>query len=158
MSVLSLGKRHPVKGGGLDPVANAFAGTVTTHAISMREYAVVEYEIIKGVGATGTATITVEACDDAASSNPVAIPFKYQVYAGSDDLPGAIIAAPAAGFNTTAGSSQRYFIQADSQSLGNKGWVRLKSVEVVVSAVLGGIEARLEGARFATDIPNTVLS
>jgi hypothetical protein len=44
-----------------------------------------------------------------------------------------VTAVAAAGFNTTAGSSQLYVIEVDSQSLGSQGWVRLKSVEVVAA-------------------------
>jgi hypothetical protein len=124
----------------------------------MAEYAVARFIVHKGVGATGTATLTVEACDDANGDNPTAIPFKVQKYTGSDDLPGAVTAVAAAGFNTTAGSSQLYVIEVDSQSLGSQGWVRLKSVEVVASAVLGGILIELLGPRYATDIPNTAIA
>lgn len=155
MSNLSFGKRHIVRG--LDAVANAFAGTVFSRVVNMKEYAVARFILHKAVGATGTATLTCEACDDAAGTNPVAVPFSYQAYTGSDDLPGAVTAALAAGFNTTAGSSQLYVIEVDSQRMGNKGWLRLKSVEVVASAVLGGIVIEMLGPRYATDIPNTAI-
>src|SRR5262245_45737245 len=141
MSKHRFGERHIVKG--LDAVANAFASTVYSDVIHMAEYDSVEFLIHKGVGATGTATITVEACDDAAGNNPTAIAFSYQEYIGSDDLPGAVKNATSAGFTTTAGSSQLYVVCADAQKMGSQGWIRLKSVEVVASAVLGGILVRL---------------
>lgn len=156
MSILNFGKRHVVKG--LDAVADAFAGTVTSDVVKMAGYAFAEFLLHKGVGATGTSTITVEACDDAAGNNPVAVPFKVQKYTGSDDLPGAVTDVAAAGFVTTAGSSQLYSIQVDSQSLGNKAWCRLKAVEVVDSPVLGGILIALHGPRYATDIPETAIA
>lgn len=156
MSVLTFGKRHIIKG--LDPVANAFASTVYSDVVKMAEYAVARFIVFKGVGTTGTATLTIEACDDAAGNNPVAIPFKYQKYTGSDDLPGDVTAATAAGFTTTAGSSQLYVLEGDSQSLGAKGWIRLKSVEVVASPVLGGILIEMLGPRYAADIPNTAIA
>ncbi|MGE0417691.1 MAG: hypothetical protein AB7O80_12860 [Acetobacteraceae bacterium] len=156
MSVLTFGKRHIVKG--LDPVANAFAGTVYSDVVSMKEYSVARFIIHKGAGATGTATITVEACSDAAGNNPVAVPFQYQAYTGADDLPGAVAAATVAGFTTSAGASQLYVIEVDSQAMAGKGWVRLKSVEVVASAVLGGILIELLGPRYAADIPNTAIA
>lgn len=156
MSVLTFGKRHIVKG--LDPVADAFSGTVYSDIIKMSEYAVARFIVYKGVGATGTATLTVESCDDASGTNPVAVAFKYQKYTGSDDLPGAVTSAAAAGFTTTAGSSQLYVIEADSQSLGTKGWVRLKSVEVADDPVLGGILVELLGPRYGTDVPATAIA
>lgn len=156
MSLLTFGKRHIVKG--LDAVANAFAGTVQSDIVNMKEYAVARFILHKGVGATGTSTLTVQSCDNAAGDNPVAVPFKYQKYTGADDLPGDVTSAAAAGFNTTAGSSQLYVIEVDSQSLGAKSWVYLKAVEVVASAVLGGIVIELVGPRYATDIPNTAIA
>lgn len=156
MSVLAFAEHHYVKG--LDPVADAFSGTVYSDVVKLAEYAHVAFILFKGVGLLGTSTITVEACDDAAGNNPVAVPFKYQAYTGSDDLPGAVTAATTAGFTTTAGSSQLYVIKADSQSLAGKAWVRLKAVEVVNDPVLGGILIELCGPRFATDIPNTAIA
>jgi hypothetical protein len=76
MSVLTFGKRHIVKG--LDAVANAFAGTVYSDVVHMAEYSVARFIVHKGVGTTGTATLTVEACDNANGTNPVAIPFKVR--------------------------------------------------------------------------------
>lgn len=156
MSVLTFGKRHIVKG--LDAVADAFSGTVYSDVVHMAEYAVCRFIVHKGVGTTGTATLTVQACDDAAGNNPTAVPFKYQKYTGSDDLPGAVTAATASGFATTAGSSQLYVVEVDSQSLGSQGWVRLKSVEVVDDPVLGGILIELLGPRYANDIPSTAIA
>jgi hypothetical protein len=156
MSTLDFGNDHPVIG--LYPVANAFAGTVYSTVVNMANAARAEFTIIKGVGATGTATITMEACDDKSGTNPVAIPFYYQPYIGADDVPTAVVAATAAGFTTTAGSNQRYEIQVDAQRMGNKGWLRLKSVEVAASAVLGMIDIELEGLRQATEIPVTAIA
>lgn len=156
MSILNFGKRHRIKG--LDPMADAFSGAVYSDVVKLAESAFAEFTIYKGVGATGTSTITVEACDDASGANPVAVPFKYQAYTGSDDLPGPVTSAAAAGFTTTAGSSQLYVIAVDSQSLAGKGWARLKAVEVVDSPVLGGILIDLYGARYATDVPSTAIA
>jgi hypothetical protein len=156
MSVTTFGKRHPIKG--LDPVADAFDSTVYSDVVNMEEYAVARFIIYKGVGATGTSTITIEACDDAAGNNPVAIPFHYQKYVGADDLPGEVLAATTAGFATTAGSSQLYVIEADSQRMGNKSWIRLKAVELVNSPVLGGVLIELLSPRYGTDIPNTAIA
>jgi len=156
MSVLSFASDHPVKG--LDPVADAFSGTVYSDCVNMANYASAEFTIYKGVGALGTSTITIEACDNANGDNPVAVPFYYQAYTGADDVPGAVTAATAAGFTTTAGSSQLYEIQVDSQRLGGKSWCRLKAVEVVNDPVLGCILIEVEGPRYATDIPATAIA
>lgn len=156
MSKLTFGTRHIVKG--LDPVADAFSGTVYSDVVAMREYAAARFIVYKGVGATGVSTITVEACDDAAGNNPVAVPFAYQAYIGSDDLPGAVQQATTAGFSTTAGSSQLYVIEADAAVMASKPYIRLKAVETVDSPVLGGIVIEMLNPRYATDIPNTVIA
>lgn len=157
MSIMTFGDRHFVTG--IDPVADAFAATVTSDVVRAREYAVVRFVVWKGVGATGTSTITVEACDDAAGTNATAVPFNYQAYISTTtDLPGAVTRATASGFATTAGSSQIYVIEVDSQSLGSQGWVRLKAVEVVDSPVLGGVLIEMLQPRYGTDIPATAIA
>ena len=156
MSKLHFGETHLVRG--LDCVADAFSGTVFSDVVNMANYAVARFIVHKGAGLLGTSTITVEACDDAAGNNPVAVPFSYQAYTGADDVPGTVEEATAAGFVTTAGSAQLYDIQVDSQRLGGKGWVRLKAAEVTDDPVLGGILIELMGPRYATEVPATAIA
>lgn len=157
MSELSFGTRHWITG--LDPVADALSGTVYSDVVNMANYGMAEFIIHKGVGATGTSTITVEACDNAAGDNPVAIPFAYQEYISTTtDLPGVVKKATTAGFTLTAGSSQLYLIAAESQAMGGKGWLRLKAVEVVDSPVLAGILIRQGAPRYGTDVPPTSIA
>lgn len=127
---------HFVKG--LDPVANAFAGTVRSDIVNMENMAKVVFVIWKGVGATGTSTVTVEASDDASPSNVTAVPFDYRAIL-TTDVPGAVTAASS--FVTTAGSSQVYVVEVDAENLIASGYsyVSLKMVESAASAVLGGI-------------------
>lgn len=149
-------KVHFVKG--LDAVADAFAGTVTSDIVNMKAYSGVTFVIHKGVGATGTSTITVEACDDVSGTNTTAIPFRYKAIT-SGDTEGPLTAATASGFATTAGSSQLYVIEVDAEELGDTGYgyCRCKAVEVVDSPVLGGILVLMHGARYAQDIPATAI-
>lgn len=127
---------------GLAPVADALAGTVGSDVVNMEEHGKVIFIIHKGVGTTGTSTITVEACDDVTPSNTSAVPFHYKAIT-STDVNGTVTAADADGFALTAGSAQIYAVEVDSTALaadGNGyGYVRLKAVEVVDSAVLAGI-------------------
>lgn len=147
---------HPVKG--LDPVADAFSGTVTSDIINASQYSGVAFVIYKGVGTTGTSTITVEACDDTSGTTVSAIPFEYKVMT-SGDTEGALTRATSSGFTTTAGSSQMYIIDVRSEELGPSGYkyVRLKAVEVVDNPVLGGIAAFCYGPRYAQDIPASAI-
>lgn len=132
---------------GLDPVADALAGTVTSDVINASHAHAVTFIIHKGVGATGTSTITVEACDDVVPTNTSAIPFMYQACTatGTSDIFAAFTRATSTGFLTTAGSGQIYVISVDCDQLANSGYkfVRLKAVESVDSPVLCGILAIL---------------
>ncbi len=147
---------HPVKG--LDPVADAFSGTVYSDVINMKNYGHIQFVIYKGVGATGTSTITVEACDDVTPSNVSAVPFRYQTIT-SGDTEGTPTAAATTGFTTTAGSSQLYKIEVDSDALGASGYgyCRLKAVEVVDSPVLGGILAILTEGKYKDAVPDSAI-
>ena len=147
---------HVVKG--LDPVANAFAGTVYSDIISLAKWNHIQFIIYKGVGTTGTSQITVEACDDISASTTDAVPFIYQACVGTD-VYAEVVKATITGFLTTAGSSQLYKIDVDAEKLNDSGYqfVRLACVESEASAVLGGILAILTEGKYQRSIPDTVL-
>ena len=147
---------HFVKG--LDPVADAFSGTVATDVVDVSNHGGAMFLIYKGVGTTGTSTVTVEACDDVTPSNTTAVPFYYKAIT-STDVQGAMTAAAAAGFTTTAGSSQLYVVAVDTQELAAAGYkyVRLKAVESVNDPVLGGIAIALYQPRFGGSATNTAI-
>lgn len=148
---------HFVKG--LDPVADAFAGTVGSEVVNMKAYSKATFVIHKGVGTTGTSTITMEACDDVTPSSTTAIPFRYKAIT-SGDTEGAFTAATTAGFATTAGSSQMYVIEVNAEELGDTGYgyLRMKAVEVANDPVLAGVLIMLHGSRYAQDIPATAIT
>ena len=124
---------------GLAPAANAFAGTVRSDVVKAWGDRVV-FTIIKGVGTTGTATITVSACPDTDPSARTAIPFMYRECTTMDTW-GVWTAATTAGFTTTAGSNQLYEIAADPAEAAEEGYeyVELTSTEATADPVLGGI-------------------
>ena len=138
---------HFIKG--LDPVADAFAGTVSSDVVDLSNHQSALFIIHKGVGATGTSTITVEACDDIVPTTTTAVAF-YSKNITATDVQGAVTPRAATGFATTAGSSQMYAVQVHAEELANVGYryVRLKAVEVVDSPVLGGIAIALVNPRF----------
>jgi hypothetical protein len=142
-----LNNLHFIKG--LDPVADAFSGTVTSDVVDLANHQSALFLVYKGVGTTGTSTITVEACSDFSATAVTAIPF-YSKSITTNDVQGDLTARAAAGFTTTAGSSQIYVIQVAAEALAATGYqfVRLKAVEVVDSPVLGGIAIALAGPRF----------
>lgn len=157
MSNLSFGESHVIKG--LDAVADAFSGTVYSDVVNLANWHLARFLVHKGVGLLGTSTLTVEACSDAAGNNPTAVPFRYQSVTGADDVPSDVTAAAAAGFATTAGSSQLYIIEVAAQALpAGKPWVRLKAVEVVNDPVLGGILIELKHPRYGAHVPATAIA
>ena len=144
---------------GLDPVADAFAGTVNTDVVNFADYSSVVFILHHGVGTTGTSTLTVEACDDTTPSNTTAIPFRYKIMTATD-VEGAITDATTTGFVTTAGSSHVYMIEASSEEMGDTGYgyVRLTAVESANDPVLGGIMILGLGSRYAQDVPATAVT
>lgn len=139
---------------GLAPVADAFAGTVATTTIDMKTYPTARAIIAKGVGLTGTSTITVEKCSDSSANNPEAIPFYYRRITALG-VAGAWTLAEAAGFATTAGSAEVYELAVSDQieglAEGDKTFVRVKAVEVVDSPVVGSIVLIGENGRYGKD-------
>lgn len=148
---------HLIKG--LDPVADAFSGTVTSDVVNLEGAGHITFVLFKGVGATGTSTITVLACDDTSPTNTTAIAFHYRAYT-TGDTAGTLTAATTTGFVTTAGSSQLYAIEVDAQALAASGYayVQLKAVESVDSPVLGGILAITSKLRYAQNVPHTQIT
>lgn len=145
LNMLALEGMHFVRG--IAPVADFCDTSVTTQCVNMSLWRKCVFAFIKGVGTTGTSTITVEACTAQDGTGATAIPFRYRSYATSaatSDVPTTVpTVATASGFTTTAGSDQRYVIEVDQANLlavASAKYVRLKAVEVVNSPVLGGIE------------------
>lgn len=124
---------------GLDPVADAFAGTVSSDVVDMSEFNRIVFLQFVGVGTTGTSTITVEACDDIVPTNTSAVAF----YSRSDHsgAEGAFTARAVAGYTTTAGSARIEAIEVREDALAASGYryVRARFVEVANDPVLGGI-------------------
>lgn len=135
----------------LAPVADAFAGSVVSSGFNTKNYSKINFYILKGVGTTGTSTITVTKATDGSGSSEAAIPFYYRRITAAG-VAGAWTLATTAGFATTAGSTETYEIaitdQMEGLALGDKPFVRVKAAEVVDSAVVGAIVAVLSGGRY----------
>lgn len=126
---------------GLAPVADAFAGAaVASDVVNMKNFGKCVFIVITGVGAVGTSTFKVQACDDTTPSNTSDIPFHIRTYADSD-VPGALTAVAATGVANVAGSNRIHVIEVDAEALiaSGYGYVRLAAAEVVDAEVLGGI-------------------
>lgn len=125
---------------GLSPLADAFAGTVYSDVINMKDFGKCRFIVAGGVGATGTSLFTVEACDDTVPTNVSAVPFYYRQHT-SNDVGGTLTAATASGFTNTAGADRLITIEVDAGALlaSGYGYVRLKAVEQTDSPVLGTV-------------------
>lgn len=135
-----------------------FAGDPASDVLNLAKYESVIFIISKNAGAQGTATITVESCDDVTPSNTTAVAFHYKV-STSGNTWGATTAATAAGFTTTAGADQCYVIEISADELSSTDqFVRLKTTEVANYAVDGAILCVLGRARYPADIPQVVTS
>jgi hypothetical protein len=141
---------------GKNPVADFANGTMTTDVVNTKNFDHTVFLVYWGVGTTGTTTLTVEACDDAAATTTTAIPFRYRIVTGlinAGDTHGSLLEATASGVLTTAGSHQCYIVEVRSEELGDTGYgyIRLKGVEGTASAILGGVLILQGGPRFDTD-------
>lgn len=138
----------------LPPAADRFAGTVYPAGIDLSSFGRVAFVLIKGVGTTGTSTVTVVAGDNASPQNETAIPFTYRRIAAG--IPGAVIKATASGFVTTAGSEDMYVVEVNSQALAASGYkyAHLKLVESVDDPVIGSVLAIAGEPRYADSVDN----
>lgn len=143
---------------GIAPVADAFAGTVSSDVVNMEGCSGVRFIVHIGVGTTGTSTLTVEACDDVTPSNTTAIAYNYkQITSGDTDV--AFAAATTAGFTTTAGSNKIIIIDVPASAIASTGYgyIRLKAVEVANDPVLGGVLIEQYGLRYAQSVTDTAI-
>jgi len=152
---------HNLPINGLAPVADAFAGTINSDVVDVSEAHQLAFLVWWGVGATGTTTFTVEACDDTTPTNTTAVAFWSRRVSDhqSSDVLSARTSRAAAGFTTTAGSNQMYLIEVDPSVLAAAGYryVRLHGVESVDNPILGGILVLLGELRHPAETPNSMI-
>lgn len=126
--------------------------------------------IIKGAGGVGTATITVDACDNLTPSNTAKAPFKYRRCIGggiATDTWGAVTDRTAAqNFVTTAAANDLYEIIVDPAEIGNvvvngargRRFCRLSVAQVDATAVLWSVLCILYDLRNKQDVPITAIA
>ena len=138
---------------GLAPVADGLSGTVTSDIVNMALYDHVTFILMRGVGATGTSTLTVESCSDNTGTGNTGIPFMSRSGALTGVALGALTARLAAGYTTVAGSNKIEVIEVEAaDTLSGKPYVRLSSVEVVDSPVAAAILTLCGDASYEEDV------
>ncbi len=143
----------------LYPVADMWNGTVTTDIVKCQSAVGIAFQITKGVGATGTTTITAQGCDTVVPGTATAIPCQYRVSTTPDTWGAWAQATAAAGFATTAGANQMYeiFIRAADLAAFGFAYARLSMVELVNNPVIGGINCAVVQPRYQP-VPATLLT
>ena len=149
---------HAFKSAIVAACEDLFNGDPASDVISLKNYGKVLFLIAKNAGALGTATITVESCDDVTPTTATAIPFKYWKNTSGDTW-SDMTAATASGFVTTAGADQMYAIEVDASELyDTDGFVRLQITETVDDPVDGMVFALAGDARYLHEVKPTALS
>ncbi len=148
---------HLYHTGAITAHEDMYNGDPATDVVNMEGFDGAVWIITESAGATGTAVVTVEACDDVTPSNTTAIQFTYQAGALVDTM-GATTVATASGFTTTAGANKVYIIEADAADIAATGYsyVRMQLTEGVDSPVDGGIVGFLVRGRHKYDQEATV--
>lgn len=139
---------------GLAPAADRWNTNPATDIVSMANYNNCTFLAHQQGGTTGTVTFTVEACSDASGTGATAIPFNYAKgpdgAGANSDVMGALTAATAAGFASTAAHDALYLIEVAAADLPEgKYFVRLKCTELVNDPINGAVEIILYNPRYA---------
>lgn len=154
---------------GLVPVADAFAGGVSTDVISLRDYGRVTFVIITGAREdTGISNVvTVDACDNATPSTTVAMPFYRQSLPWSTTVDTwaapALVAATGYNFtsnNTAANCVHIVEVTADmvSAAAAGYGFVRCTVAETANKTITAAILVILSEPRYPQTVPATAIA
>lgn len=151
------------------PVADAFAGGLTTEAVSLAKYRRATLVVITGaIEDTGISNIvTVEACTAADGTGNTAMAFKYraQQYSTTVDTWSALTAATTTGYdfadnNTVANTV--WFLEVTAEEVGaavdGAEFVRAVIAETANKTITAGGIWILSEPRYAQDVPLTAIA
>lgn len=145
---------------GLAPV-NAAQNT-SSDIVNVSNYHNVTFLLVKGAGGVGTATITVDVCDDVTPSNTAKVGYYYRRYNATAGTWGTLTARTAAqSFATTAQANDMYEITVDTNAIaditvnGTKGhkYCRLNITQVDATACYHAVVVILGDARYGKRDP-----
>ena len=130
-------------------------------AVNMGLYGHALFIVHQGVGAAGSATITMEACTTAAGASPTAIAFRYKLCTTSDTW-GALTSVAATGVVFGAASNQMLAIEVDAEDLiaaqPTKPYLRLKATVSDATAVDAGCIIILSDPAYSQIVPVTAIT
>lgn len=135
-----------------------FNGNLTTDVVSLANYGGAVFFIVKGAGATGTAVITIESCDDTTPTTSTAVAFNYSVCTSGNTI-GSITAATSSGFTTTAGANQSYMMEIRADELsGTHKYVRMVCTESANDPVDGAAGVLMVHPKYPADPPREAIT
>ncbi len=143
----------------LAPAADRFNANPATDVYNLALYGHIAFIHQQGAGATGTATITVEACTSAAGAGNTAIAFSYRLGDADGQNLGALTEVTSSGYTTVAADENTIvIIEINAEDLPDgKPFVRLQYTEVANDPVAAGCLAVLSEGRFIGDtLPTAV--
>lgn len=120
-----------------------------TDVVSLENHNDAYFLVIKGAGAVGTATITMESCDNVTPSTATAVAFEYKVIT-SGDTAGAWTAVASTGYLITAAADKMVLVHVNADGLsGTNKFLRMQLTETDSTACKGAVVAFLANPRFA---------
>jgi len=147
---------------GVAPSSDVYDSDPATDVVFFKNYDRIMFVLIqKTAGSnTGTATVTLEKCDDATPTTATAVAFTYwknEAAATADTFTKAT--ATTAGFTTTANKTAIYIVEAKASDMGD-GFpaCRLQLTEAVDDPVIGCVLAICGDARYPGDSLPTAIA
>ena len=135
---------------GLKPSSDRFSSVNTVNWFSMSLYDKALGILDIGIGATGTAVVTVLAASDSSGTGAEAIAFSRRRIGAASDTAGTLTATASTGFTTTAGGGDMYLLEIDATDLPDgKHYVQFCLTEGVDSPVAAALIVILGAARYA---------
>lgn len=154
---------------GIVPVADAFAGGVSTDVVSLKDYNRVTFIIITGaIEDSGVSNLCkVQACDDVVPSNTTDIPFYRNSLPWSTtvDTWGALALAPSTGYNFTLASAVANAVHIATvtsdmveANAPGKPFVRLNIAETANKTITATVLILLSEPRNGQAVPVTAIA
>jgi len=134
---------------------DVFESNTTTDIVHLDHYRECTFFVIKLAGAAGTATATIESCDDTTPSTSTAIAFTYREVT-APNTHGAWTAATSSGVSISAGADEIWEFNVKANGLNSTDeYVRLVLTEVDSTAVDGAVMCLLTDPRYIDSDPDT---
>lgn len=139
----------------LAPDADRYDSDPATDVYNMKDYDEITFIVVEGAGGTGTATITVEECDDVTPTNSTAIAFDYKTATTANTTAtwSGWTAATTAGVTPAAAAQKMTAVRVRASSLSaGYPYVRLVLTEDTDGAVDAAVVAILSDCRNKKDV------